>query len=146
MYGYDHYLNQYKSNSLAAISLHNSSILDFIRSDRFSNCSEKDMNSKYDLFTYINIEQISNVENPLINYYAQSVNLTEDKQKEKDRIDGLMYNLNGTRFTNPNSFWKDNFVTTYMPFIGNCKFLGNHISFKDFMKHPKCNLTAHQVK
>lgn len=145
MYGFDHYLNQYKSNSLAAISLHNSTVLDFIRSDRFLNCSEKDMNSKQDLFTYVNIEQINNEENPLIRYNTQKVNLTAEKQKEKDRIEGLLYNINGTKHVKENAFWKDNFVTTYFPFIGNCKHLGSHITFKDFLKHPKCNLTAHKV-
>lgn len=145
MYGYDHFLNQYKSNSLAGVSLHNSTVLDFIRSDRFSNCTEKDLNSKQDLFTYVNIESIENIENPLINYLASSVNLTAEKQQEKDYIDALLYSINGTKYTNPNSYWKDSFVTTYMPFVGNCKFLGNHISFKDFLKHPSCNLTAHQV-
>jgi hypothetical protein len=145
MYGYDYFLNEYRSNSLAAISLHNSTILDFIRADRFTNSSEKDMDSKEDLFTYINIEQISNVDNPIFNYYSQNVNLTVEKQKEKNIVDSLLYNLNGTKYANPKYFWNDNIFTTYFPFIGNCKFLGNHITFKDFLMHPSCKINANTV-
>jgi hypothetical protein len=145
MYGYDYFLNSTRSNSLAAISLQNSTILDFIRAERFKNSSEKDMNSKEDFFTYINIEQISHTENPLFIYNRQSVNLTLDKEAEKNRIDSLLYNLNGTKYANPKNYWNDNVFSTFMPFVGNCKFLGNHITFKDFLMHPSCNLTASSV-
>jgi len=146
MYGHDYFMNMDKSNSLTGISLNNPNILSFIDYQRFLYPDESNLNSKLDYYVYQNIERLTNYENSLIKESTSTLNLTLAQKQEKDRIDKILYSLNTTLGIDPNNYFSNGLITTYLPFVGNCKFLGSHISFRDLMKNSNCSLTSNSVK
>lgn len=108
----------------AALSLHSPGILDYIGYERYLAGKESLFDPKTDTYIYSSIQQINT---PETSVFTETPNITE-----------LFGDKNAKVST-------DNIITSYLPFVGNCKSLGNHITFKDMLSSPLCDLVSLNV-
>lgn len=118
-------LNTKEVNNLysSAISLNTPNILNFIDYQKILKYNETLFDPQSDFYIYKSIQVLLS---PDISVYGNDVNI----KKIFDREDITVYT--------------DNIVTQYLPFISNCEVLGGHITFKDMLEHPSCNLVTKQ--
>jgi hypothetical protein len=110
---------QGKSNNLspAAISLFTPSIIQFVGKDKITGGDDSKFDERSDFYIYKNITSSQGYDNVYL------------KMPNASLI-----------FGSERGIYNDTVVTSYLPFISNCEELGSHITFKNLLEHPKCNL------
>jgi hypothetical protein len=103
-----------KNLSTAALSIFTPGIIDFIGKQKITGKNESLFDENTDLYVYKNITSSLSFDN----IYTNKPNATN-------------YSRN---------IYSDNVITNYLPFISNCDELGSHITFKNLLENPKCNL------
>lgn len=109
----------------AAISLHNPKILDFVNYTKYSKADQNDLDPKTDYYVHKTCH----------------VSAMPD-QNDEGSLFGSKPDIQKFFGSNTTKVMGDNLITTYMPYISNCEHLGNHITFKNMLEHPKCNLVS----
>jgi hypothetical protein len=107
---------QPKNLFAATLSIFKPGIIDFVGKAKFTTGNESLFDEKTDYYVYTNITS----------------------QQGSDNIYSTPLNISNA--LGPDNIYSDYVVTNYIPFISNCEGLGSHITFKNLLEQPQCNL------